>query len=81
MGVKKITTVRNPQGFEVKKCCASCLFKMVNHKSVRICTKKNVRVKQYSKCKKWKMSDKLIMAGYKSDGVVRDKDTKEVVIF
>ncbi len=64
----------------MKKCCASCLFKMVNHESVRICTKTNVRVKQHSKCKRWKMNDMLKMAGYKSDGVVRDRLTKEVVI-
>ena len=45
----------------------------------RVCQKMGLKVDRKYKCRKWEMSDGLKNAG-KSGGVVKDKETKEIVI-
>ena len=37
--VKKTVYVMNEYHVKVKKCCASCLFKRIDYKGNRVCTK------------------------------------------
>ena len=72
--------VRNQFGICVKKMCASCLYKKETRAvTLRYCTKKRQRVSPHGVCFRWKMSKQLIMVG-NALGVVRDKETKEVII-
>ena len=75
----RITSVRNAHGCKIKKCCASCQHKCIKNDGTRFCALKMMVVEQKFKCKKWQMSDGMNNAG-KGGGVVRDKETKEIVI-
>lgn len=71
---------RNAYGIQVKRCCASCQYKDLTRAfSLRRCMKHHKDVEPSDCCKHWQMSEQLQLAG-KSQGAVRDKDTKEVVI-
>ena len=61
----------NAYHISVKKMCASCQFKEVENDGERVCKKMQLKVRQ--------MSDGLKNAG-KGDGVVRDIESKEIVI-
>ena len=74
----RITSVRNAYGVKVKRCCASCQHKCSEKDDTRFCALKMMVVEQKFKCKKWQMSDGMKNAGM-ANGVVRDKDTKEVI--
>ena len=74
-----IRSVRNAHGCKIKKCCASCQHKCIKNDGTRFCALKMMVVEQKFKCKKWQMSDGMNNAG-KGGGVVRDKETKEIVI-
>ena len=75
-----IRNVRNRYGVKVRKCCLSCAFKDYLADGTRICTKHdNEEVTGRDKCKLWVRSDGMKNAG-RGGGVVRDRDTKEVVI-
>lgn len=69
----------NPQGFAVKKCCMACRWKALTRAvGMRRCMKTKKDVKPLHSCKNWEMSETMKLAG-KSLGVVRDKDTKEIL--
>ena len=75
----RITSVRNAHGVKVKRCCASCQHKCIEKDGTRFCALKMMVVEQKFKCKQWQMSDGMNNAG-KGGGVVRDIETKEIVI-
>ena len=75
----RITSVRNAHGVKVKRCCASCQHKCIKNDGTRFCALKMMVVEQKFKCKQWQMSDGMNNAG-KGGGVVRDIETKEIVI-
>jgi hypothetical protein len=75
----RITSVRNAHGVKVKRCCASCQHKCIETDGTRVCAQMMLKVEQKFKCKKWQMSDGMKNAG-KGGGVVRLKETKEIVI-
>lgn len=51
---------RNCLGIKVKKCCASCQFKVVTRKlTQRRCVKLDKEVDPLGFCKKWRMSKLL----------------------
>lgn len=71
---------RNKFGVIVMICCASCLHKVICRKiTKRRCMLKKKDVGQLDVCKDWEMSNLLKNAG-RSKGVVRDKDTNELII-
>ena len=74
-----IRCVKNKHCVKVKRCCASCLHKEITNEGARVCALMELKVEQMFRCKKWQMSKGLENAG-KSGGVVRDKETKEIVI-
>ena len=77
---KKHFFVRNQYGLLVMMCCASCKYKEIcRTMTTRHCKLKNKEVKPLDVCKNWEINEALARAG-KTRGVVRDKDTKEVVI-
>ena len=75
----RITSVRNAHGCKIRKCCASCQHKCIESDGTRVCASMMLKVQQKFKCKKWQMSDGLKNAG-KGGGVVRNIETKEIVI-
>ena len=74
-----IISVSNAHGCNIKKCCASCQHKCIEKDGTRFCALKMMVVEQKFKCKRWQMSDGMNNAG-KGGGVVRDIETKEIVI-
>ena len=76
----RITSVKNAHGVKVKRCCASCQHKCIESDGTRVCNLMTLIVQQKFKCKQWEMSDALKNAG-KGDGVVRLKETKEIIIY
>lgn len=71
--------VRNQFGIKVKKCCASCAFKDLKRAVTKRYCKEHARsVNPSVVCERWKMSNLLKQVG-KTQGDVRDKDTKEVL--
>lgn len=75
----KITSVRNAHGVKVKRCCASCEHKDIDSEGTRICQLMQLKVQQRFRCKQWQMSKGLQNAGL-SGGVVRDINTKEIIL-
>jgi len=75
----KITSVRNAYDIKVKRCCASCQHKCVDKDGNRVCAQMMIFVEQKYRCKQWQMSDSMKNAG-KGGGVVRLKDTTEIII-
>lgn len=77
MGKKTFT--RNPYGIRIKMCCASCEHKdLTRSLTERYCKEHARKVKPSGFCQNWKINSVLKAVG-KSQGDVRDKDTKEVV--
>ena len=79
MAKKVMEFERNQFGIVYKKCCASCALKKYSYDGKRLCSLNNKEVGALHICRKWQMSEGLKNAGRKS-GVVRDIETKEVVI-
>ena len=78
--MKKVTYIQNEHHITVKVWCASCEYKdFTRASSMRRCRKLNKDVKPNHCCKCWEMCQSLKKAGY-SKGVVRDKDTKVIII-
>ncbi len=75
----KIGYTRNEHGIKVKRWCASCLHMEYDKRGNRRCTIWDEKVKGCSRCKKWAMKEGLQIAGI-GTGVVRDKETKEVIL-
>ena len=75
---RKIFT-RNPYDIRIKKCCASCEHKVLTRAfSARFCKEHARKVQSSDLCPKWKIARHLKAVG-KSQGDVREKDTKEVL--
>ena len=79
MARKEIEYERNQFGIVYKKCCASCALKKYSYDGKRLCSLNNKVIRALHICRKWQMSEGIKNAGRKS-GVVRDIETKEVVI-
>ena len=75
----RITSVRNAHDVKVKRCCASCQHKCIEKDGTRVCAMMMLSVQQKFRCRKWQMSDGMKKAG-RGGGVVRDIETKEIVI-
>lgn len=59
--------VRNPYGIRIKKCCASCAWKVLTESlTTRKCRRWRKRVKPRHCCRCWKMSEALLRL--KADG-------------
>ena len=76
----RIVSVRNARRLKVKRCCASCQHKDIDLDGNRICKLMQLIVEQKFRCKDWQMSDGIRNAGLQRGGVVRLKETKEIVI-
>ena len=72
--------VFNAYYIKVKKICASCQHRCVKKDGTRVCALMMLKVQQMFKCRQWQMSDGLRNAG-KGEGVVRLRETKEIVIY
>lgn len=79
MAKKVMEFERNQFGIRYKQCCASCALKKYTYTGKRLCSLNNKEVEAHNVCRKWQMSEGMKNAGRKS-GVVRDIETKEVVI-
>ena len=55
--------MRNRNGIEIKKCCASCRFRQISSEKGRFCIKHQKKVKAGWLCEDWKMSPNLEHAG------------------
>ena len=73
-------TVLNAYHIKVKKICASCKHKECTGDGTRVCQKMGLKVEKRFVCPKWQMSDSLKIAGLQTGGVVRLKDTTEIII-
>lgn len=77
----KFKFTRNRYGIKVKCTCMSCAFKEITrNQSMRICTQDNKEVSRCYVCDNWKMNKTLQALG-REWGVVKDKETKEVIIY
>ena len=75
----KMETVMNAYHIKVNKMCGSCKHKECMSDGSRVCQKMGLKVEQRYLCRQWEMSDGLKNAG-RSGGVVRERDTKEIII-
>ena len=55
--------MRNRNGIEIKKCCASCRFRQISSEKGRFCKKHKKTVKAGWLCKDWEMNPDLEHAG------------------
>lgn len=62
--------MRNKHGIEIRKCCASCQFRLVED-GRRICVLRQEKVLMKRVCEDWKMGYRLENAGYASGRVKR----------
>ena len=77
---RKKEFVLNVHYIRVCKCCASCAHKEITRERLtRWCTWKETKVKPCQVCPQWEMSEIMMKAGL-SGGVVRDMESKEVLI-
>ena len=74
-------TMLNAYHIRVKKICASCKHKECMNDGTRVCHKMELKVEQQFKCRQWEMADGLRNAGLQNGGVVRLRETKEIVIY
>ena len=78
--MSELRYTKNPYGVNVCCCCGSCAHKDYTRAfGKRFCAQHNKEVAASDLCDDWQMSESLKRVG-RSQGVVRDKDTKEVVI-
>jgi len=75
-----LSCTKNSRGISIKMCCASCAQKYYSYTGKRLCSLTNERVKALDFCAKWRMSEGLQHAGRFRGGVVRDKDTKKIIL-
>ena len=73
------TFERNQFGIRYKRCCASCALKQYSYDGKRVCSLSGEKVDAQDVCEHWQMGLGVENAGRKT-GVVRDIETKEVVI-
>jgi len=79
MAKKVMEFERNQFGIRYKQCCASCALKKYTYTGKRFCSLSGEKVDAQDVCEHWQMGEGMKNAGRKS-GVVRDIETKEVVI-
>lgn len=72
--------VLNAYHIKVKRICASCQHKESMGDGTRVCQKMGLVVEQKFVCPKWQISDSLKNAGLQTGGVVRLKETTEIII-
>ena len=73
-------TTTNAYHIKVNKICASCKHKECMGDGTRVCQKMGLIVEQKYTCSQWEMADGLKNAGLQNGGVVRLRETKEIVI-
>ena len=73
-------TVLNSYYINVKKICASCQHKECLNDGTRVCQKAGLKVEQKYCCSQWQMDAGLKNSGLQNGGVVRQRETKEIVI-
>ena len=73
-------TTMNAYHIKVNKICASCKHKECLGDGTRVCQKMGLIVEQKYVCRQWEMADGLKNAGLQNGGVVRLRETKEIVI-
>ncbi len=71
---------RNERGVSVKMCCVSCALKKITPVGKRICSLSDEKVDALDYCPEWLMDEGLRHAGRNRGGLVRDRDTKEIII-
>ena len=55
--------MRNRNGIEIKKCCASCRFRQISSEKGRFCKKHQKKVKAGWLCEEWGINPNLEHAG------------------
>ena len=73
---------RNNCGIQIKRCCASCAYKVIKADGTdcnRYCTQTGQIVEGTDYCEQWQMAEGLKNLGRRR-GVVRDIVTKEVIL-
>lgn len=74
---KSFETVRNKHGIEIRKCCASCQFRVVEE-SKRICVLQQKTVQMKHVCEDWKLGYRMENAGNSGGQIKRSKYLKYV---
>ena len=74
---KTFETVRNKHGVEIRKCCASCQFRLVEE-GKRICVLQQKRVLMKHVCEDWKLGYRMEMAGNSGGHIKRGEYLKYV---
>ena len=77
---KMMKTVMTAYRVKVNRCCASCQHKECLNDGTRVCQKAGLKVEQKYYCSQWQMADGLKNAGLQNGGVVRQRETKEIII-
>jgi hypothetical protein len=77
---KMMKTVMTAYRVKVNRCCASCQHKECLNDGTRVCQKAGLKVEQKYCCSQWQMAAGLKNAGLQNGGVVRRRETKEIVI-
>lgn len=75
---QQLERVRNTRGTWINKGCMSCQHKKYVC-GMRLCKLTLKEVEARSICPQWALSDGLKNAGLANGGVVRQRDTKEVI--
>ena len=77
---KKPMVVRTQYGARVRACCASCAFKEILRNGSRICPMHNYKqVASCDGCKDWIVAEGIMNAGM-GTGMVKRRETKEILI-
>jgi hypothetical protein len=77
---KMMKTVMTAYRVKVNRCCASCQHKECLNDGTRVCQKAGLKVEQKYCCSQWQMAAGLKNAGLQNGGVVRQRETKEIII-
>ena len=80
MDEEMMKTVMTAYRVKVNRCCASCQYKECLNNGTRVCQKAGLKVEQKYCCNQWQMAAGLKNAGLQNGGVVRQRETKEIVI-
>lgn len=77
---KVILHIRNRHGIRMARCCMSCAYKEYTRTTkLRLCILDGIVHRRCHVCHDWEMSLAMQAAG-NSTGVVRDINTKQVII-
>lgn len=71
-----MVTRRNKRGIRIKRCCASCKYKMILGDGERICT---LGFESDETCRHWRMSNELRYCGTPF-GVIKDREYLQHVL-